>query len=195
MRGYLSTQSKDIELIQRVIERDSKALEALYDKYSPILYTLINKILGSKEKSELVLTEIFVIIWQKCGLFNVETQNLFSWLILLARNKALDALRRDRGDELPEYDDEYENSVIIPKISPAINPLDLEEAFEKRDLIFSVIGKLTEAQQYVLSLAYYEGLKENEIAKKLNIPLPTIKSKLRVVLNGLKDVLDRETNQ
>ncbi len=195
MRGYLSTQSKDIELIQRVMERDSKALEALYDKYSPILYTLINKILGSKEKSELVLTEIFVIIWQKCGLFNVETQNLFSWLILLARNKALDALRRDKGDELPKYDDEYENSVIIPKISPAINPLDLEEAFEKRDLIFSTIGKLTEAQQYVLSLAYYEGLKENEIAKKLNIPLPTIKSKLRIVLNGLKDVLDKETNQ
>lgn len=191
----MSTQSKDIELIQRVMERDSKALEALYDKYSPILYTLINKILGSKEKSELVLTEIFVIIWQKCGLFNVETQNLFSWLILLARNKALDSLKRDRGDELPEYDDEYENSVIIPKISPAIKPLDIEEAFEKRDLIFSTIGKLTEAQQYVLSLAYYEGLKENEIAKKLNIPLPTIKSKLRVVLNGLKYALDKETNQ
>lgn len=191
----MSTHSKDIELIQRVIERDSKALEALYDKYSPVLYTLINKILGNKEKSELVLTEIFVIIWQKCGLFNLETQNLFSWLILLSRNKALDTLKRDRGDNLPEYDDEYENSFIIPKISPAISPLDIEEAFEKRDVIFSTIGKLTEAQQYVLSLAFYEGLNENEIAKKLNIPLPTIKSKLRTVLNGLKNVIDKETNQ
>lgn len=191
----MSTQTKDIELIQRVIERDSKALESLYDKYSPILYTLINKILGNKEKSEEVLTEIFVIIWQKCELFSLETQNLFTWLILLTRNKALDTLRRDRGDELPEYDDDYENSAIIPKISLAINPLDIEEAFEKRDLIFSTIGKLTEAQQYVLSLAFYEGLKENEIAKKLNIPLPTIKSKIRVVLNGVRDLLDKETNQ
>jgi RNA polymerase sigma-70 factor (ECF subfamily) len=191
----LSTQIKDIELMQRVVERDSKALESLYDKYSPVLFTLINKILGSKEKAEIVLTEIFVIIWQKCELFNLETQNLFTWLILLTRNKSLDYLKRERGDQLPEYNDEYENSEIIPKISPEITPLDIEDAFDKRDLIFNAMGNLTDAQQYVLSLAFYEGLNENEIAKRLNIPIPTIKSKLRVVLNSFKDVLDKETIQ
>lgn len=191
----MSTQIKDIELMQRVIERDSKALESLYDKYSPVLFTLINKILGSKEKAEIVLTEIFVIIWQKCELFNLETQNLFTWLILLTRNKSLDYLKRERDDQLPEYNDEYENSEIIPKISPEITPLDIEDAFDKRDLIFNAMGNLTDAQQYVLSLAFYEGLNENEIAKKLNIPIPTIKSKLRVVLNSLRDVLDKETIQ
>jgi RNA polymerase sigma-70 factor (ECF subfamily) len=191
----LSTQIKDIELMQRVVERDSKALESLYDKYSPVLFTLINKILGSKEKAEIVLTEIFVIIWQKCELFNLETQNLFTWLILLTRNKSLDYLKRERGDQLPEYNDEYENSEIIPKISPEITPLDIEDAFDKRDLIFNAMGNLTDAQQYVLSLAFYEGLNENEIAKKLNIPIPTIKSKLRVVLNSFRDVLDKETIQ
>lgn len=191
----MSTQIKDIELMQRVVERDSKALESLYDKYSPVLFTLINKILGSKEKAEIVLTEIFVIIWQKCELFNLETQNLFTWLILLTRNKSLDYLKRERGDQLPEYNDEYENSEIIPKISPEITPLDIEDAFDKRDLIFNAMGNLTDAQQYVLSLAFYEGLNENEIAKKLNIPIPTIKSKLRVVLNSFRDVLDKETIQ
>jgi RNA polymerase sigma-70 factor (ECF subfamily) len=191
----LSTQIKDIELMQRVVERDSKALESLYDKYSPVLFTLINKILGSKEKAEIVLTEIFVIIWQKCELFNLETQNLFTWLILLTRNKSLDYLKRERGDQLPEYNDEYENSEIIPKISPEITPLDIEDAFDKRDLIFNAMGNLTDAQQYVLSLAFYEGLNENEIAKRLNIPIPTIKSKLRVILNSFRDVLDKETIQ
>lgn len=191
----MSTQIKDIELIQRVIERDSKALEALYDKYSPVLFTLINKILGSKEKAEIVLTEIFVIIWQKCDLFNLETQNLFTWLILLTRNKSLDYLRREKGVQLPEYNDEYENSEIIPKISPEITPLDIEDSFYKRELIYTAMSNLTDAQQYVLSLAFYEGLNENDIAKKLNIPIPTIKSKLRVVLNSLRDVLDKETTQ
>lgn len=191
----MSTQIKDIELIQRVIERDSKALEALYDKYSPVLFTLINKILGSKEKAEIVLTEIFVIIWQKCELFNLETQNLFTWLILLTRNKSLDYLKRERGGQLPEYNDEYENSEIIPKISPEITPLDIEDSFYKRELIYTAMSNLTDAQQYVLSLAFYEGLNENDIAKKLNIPIPTIKSKLRVVLNSLRDVLDKETTQ
>lgn len=191
----METQIGDKELIVRVLEKDSKALEVLYDKYSPVLFTLINKIVGEKSKAENILSDIFVIIWQKSFLFNFETSNLYSWLVLLARNKSIDIVKREKGLITEEYNDDYENQFIIPHLSPEITPIDIDEVFSKRSTIFEAVNHLTEAQQYVLSLAYYEGLNENEIARQLNIPLLTVKTKLRVVLNSIKDNLNKETNQ
>lgn len=190
----METQITDNELIQRVANKDSKALEILYDKYSPVLFTLIKKIIGDKINAEVVLADVFVIIWQKNELYDFNTNNFYSWLILLARNKSIDFIKRKHGEITDEYTDEYENQFIIPKISSEIAPLEIDKAFEKRDIIYSAVNNLTEAQQYVLSLAYYEGLNETEIAEKLNIPLLTVRTKLRVVLNSIKEHLIKEDN-
>lgn len=191
----MNTELTDIELIQRIINRDSKALESLYDKYSPVLYTLVNRIVSDKEKSEEILADIFVIIWQKSSKFDINTGNLYSWLINLTRNKALDFVRREKSLITDEYNDEYENAVILPNISPLIPSNDLGKVFDSREKIFSAFHNLTEAQQYVLSLAYYDGLGESEIAAKLNIPLLTVKSKVRVALNSIKEFLEKEDSQ
>lgn len=191
----METQFTDKELIERIVAKDSKALEALYDKYSSLLYTLIKKIVNNKNKAENILADVFVIIWQKGELFDLNTNNLFTWLILVARNKALDLVKRENGLITEEYNDDYENNYILPRISPDVDSLELEKALDKTGKIYSVISNLTEAQQYVLSLAYYQGLTEKEIAEKLNIPLPTVKTKLRVVLNSIRDNLMNEENQ
>lgn len=191
----MDTQATDIELIQRITNRDSKALESLYDRYSPVLYTLVKRIVSDKEKAEEILADIFVIIWQKSLMFDINSGNLYSWLINLSRNKALDYLRREKSLITDEYSDEYENSVIIPNLSTLIASNDLSNTFNKREKIYSAFHSLTEAQQYVLSLAYYEGLSESEIAAKLNIPLLTVKSKIRVALNSVREFLAKEDNQ
>lgn len=191
----METKLTDRELIERVINKDSKALEILYDRYSPILFTLVNKIVTDKSNAENILADIFVIIWQKSNLNNFNAQNLYTWLILLTRNKSIDSVKRERGEIIDEYTDDYENQVVLPKISPEISSLELDEAFDKRGTIYSAVNQLTEAQQYVLSLVYYEGLSEQEIAKKLNIPVPTVKSKLRVALNSIRENLAKEENQ
>lgn len=191
----MDIESSDIELIQRISNRDSKALEILYDKYSPILFTLVKRILGDKTKTEEVLADIFVIIWQKSSLFNLNSGNLYIWLINLSRNKALDSLRRDNSLVTEEYNDEYENDFILPNISMLIPTNDLENNFSKHQKIYSAVHNLTDAQQYVLSLAYYDGLTESEIANKLNIPVLTVKSKIRVALNSVRDILSKEEAQ
>ena len=84
---------------------------------------------------------------------------------------------------------------IIPTISTLIPSNDLDKTFSNREKIYSAVHNLTEAQQYVLSLAYYDGLTESEIAKKLNIPLLTVKSKIRVALNSVKENLAKEEIQ
>ena len=180
----------DNELFRKVAEYDSKALEELYDRYSPILYTLIKRIVNDKNISDEILTEIFVVIWRKIPEFNLETDNVYVWLITLARNMAVDRLRRDRNEtSLPEYNDEYEDQFIIPKLSKVIDQLDLKDAYTAKDKFEEALNKLTDAQQYVIFLAYYNGKTENEIAEKLNIPLPTVKSKIKVALSNLKQNL------
>lgn len=191
----MDTQIADIELFQKISNRDSKALESLYDRYSPVLYTLVKRIVVDKEVAEEILADIFVIIWQKSSMFDINSGNLYSWLINLSRNKALDFIRREKSLITDEYNDDYENVFIIPAISTLIPSNDLDKTFNNREKIYSAVHCLTEAQQYVLSLAYYDGLTESEIAKKLNIPLLTVKSKIRVALNSVKENLAKEEIQ
>lgn len=181
----------DSELMQKVSQLDSRALEALYNRYSPILYTLVKKIVGDQKLAESVLVDVYVLIWTKIGFYNQDSGNAYCWLINLARNKAVDTLRRAKPDQFEnyEYTDEYENYFIIPRLSPEIDPLDLATALQIKGNIEEALHKLTDAQQYVIYLAYYEGLSQNEIAAKLKIPVQTVKSKVQIALTNLKDNL------
>ena len=186
----VSTPLSDFELMQRVAGYDSKALEALYDRYSPILYTVIKKIVTDEKVAEDVLTGVFVIIWRKMDHFNFTTKNVYTWLVTLARNKAVDTLRRTReGVNAEEYTEEYEEKYIIPKLSPEIDALDLNTAIGIKENVEKALDELTDAQQYVIYLAYYEGLTEKEIAARLNIPVQTVKSKIKIALSNLKENL------
>ena len=184
------TSSTDSELMQRVSGNDSKALEALYNRYAPLLYTLIKKIVVNEETAKEVLSDVFVIIWRKIDFFDLQTNDVYSWLVSLARNKSIDTLRRGKNpSDLEPYDDDYENDNIIPALSPSMDPLDLKTALNLKDSVEIALNKLTDAQQFVIYLAYYEGLSEKEIAARLKIPVPTVKSKIKIALGNLKDNL------
>lgn len=198
----LNISSTDIELMQRVSQNDSKALEVLYNRYSSLLYTLVKKIVSDEKTAEDILSEIFVIIWRKADQFDFYTGNVYTWLVTLARNKAVDTLKRSRlpekdaltvhaGDhsDMGIYNDAYENEFIIPHLSNFIDPLDLRTAFSIKEDVETALNKLTDAQQYVIYLAYYEGLTQKEIAEKLNIPVPTVKSKIKIALGNLRENL------
>ena len=177
----------EIQIMQKVIEFDLKALEDLYDRYSQILYTLIKRIVINKTVTEEVLAETFLLIWKKGERFDFSTSNLYTWLVFLTHNKAVDRKKREASSEgLPEYTEEYEDKFIIPKLSNPIEAQDLESALAAKTKFTNAFSKLTDAQKYVINLAYYEGKTQNDIASQLNIPLPTVKSKIQVALSNLK---------
>ena len=183
----------DKEILLKVAGNESKALEELYDRYSPVLFTLINKIVQEKSAAEDLLSDIFVIIWQKINLFESETGNVYTWMINLARNKAIDYVKRKSNqEEMEEYSDEYENQYIIPHLSSSAEQIDLDKVLSMKDKINDSFNKLTEAQQYVLNLAYYKGYNKEEIARELNIPLPTVKIKISLALGNLNKNLAAE---
>jgi RNA polymerase sigma-70 factor, ECF subfamily len=179
----------DFELMEKISSKDSKSLELLYDRYSPLIYTLINKIVRSRELAEEVLADVFLIIWKKYYMFDMSSENVYSWLITLARNKAIDSKRRIYGHLTVEYNDNYEDEFIIPVLSKEIDALDLVTALEVRPNVDKAFQELTDAQRYVLNLAYYEGMTEKEIAERLNIPVQTVKSKIRIAISNLKNLL------
>jgi RNA polymerase sigma-70 factor (ECF subfamily) len=128
--------------------------------------------------------EVFLILWKRIEDFKPDT--VFTGLILLARNKSLDYLRRQRENtELPEYDDDYERFRILPIISKEIKPVKLQDALKVKYEIGEMIKSLTDAQRYVMSLFYFEGLNETEISEKLKIPVQTVRSKLSVAADLL----------
>ncbi|MBT8393147.1 MAG: sigma-70 family RNA polymerase sigma factor [Ignavibacteria bacterium] len=174
----------DSELLASAAEQDTLAFEQLYARYSPTIYSLIKKIVSDKESAEKILVEVFLIFWKRIEDFNKE--NLFTGLVLLTRNKTLDYMKRKHGNTiLPEYEDNYERYNIIPNLSNKINPLKLQNALKIKYEIGEMIKGLTDAQRYVLSLFYFDGLDENEISQKLKIPLPTVRSKLQVATDIL----------
>jgi RNA polymerase sigma-70 factor (ECF subfamily) len=95
------------------------------------------------------------------------------------------------GVEPQPYSDEYEDKFIIPVIKSNGKSLELKDALNRTVKMQKAMEDLTDAQQYVIHLAYFEGLTESEIAAKLNIPVPTVKSKIRIALNNLKENLSK----
>jgi len=175
----------DAEIMLKVAGYDSKALEQLYDRYAPILYTLIKKIVTDKETSEEILSDVFVIVWRQIDHFDFKTNNVYTWLVTLARNKAIDAVNRRSEKILPEYNDDYEKEYMLPKLSPEIETFQLSDVMNKKEKVEKALKSLTDAQKYVLELSYYGGMDQSEIAGKLNIPAGTVKSKLQVAFGKL----------
>ena len=175
----------DAEIMLKIAEYDSKALEQLYDRYTPLLYTLIKKIIPEKETAEELLSEVFVIIWRQIDQFDFRSSNVYTWMVTLARNKAIDVKNRTIGKVTEEYTDDYEKEKILPKLSPEIESVELEEVLGMKEKIEGAMKSLTDAQKYVIELSYFEGLDESGIAEKLKIPSSTVKSKLQVAIGNL----------
>lgn len=180
--------------MQEVSKFESRALEELYDRYSPLLYTIIKKIAPDEIITDQILVEVFVIIWRKIARFDFSTGNVYTWLVTLAHNKAVDTVRRERssGNQLQPYNDEYEDFYIIPTFDKNIDMLDYKTAQTIKPKIEKGLSKLTDTQKYVLHLAYYEGYTVEEVADKLNVPIETVRSKVMTALHSLRDFLVRE---
>lgn len=183
------TELNDLELFKRISKYDSRAIEELYNRYSTILFTLIKKIVPTQETAEYILVEVFSIVWRKIEKFDFDNGNVYTWLITLARNRAVDSIKRDRGLSLEHYDDAYEDFFIIPSLSNDIDKMDLSTARSIKPQIENALAKLTDAQKYVIHLAFYEGYSLDEIAKELNIPIETVRSKVLTALQNLRDNL------
>ncbi len=177
----------DVELLHAVARGDEGALARLYDQYRVILFGLLVRILNSREEAEDVLQEVFLQVWKRAKDFDQERGRPFTWLVTLARSRAIDRIRQ-LGARQRLADSAAQNT--SDEASDAVT--DTLHS-ERREIVARALAALPEEQRRTLNLAYFEGLTQSEIAQKLGTPLGTVKTRMRSGMIKLRELLGEQT--
>lgn len=177
--------SPGVELIRRMADGDRGAFAPFYDRFAPLVYPLVLRIVREPADASDVLQEVFWEAWQVAGAYDPARGSPEAWIITRARSRAIDRVRsvRRRGETFVAPLDEA--------MAPA-EPEDAAERAEDRGTVQNALGRLPLAQREVIELAYYGGLTQSEIAERLKQPLGTIKTRIRLGLERLRDVVPRD---
>jgi RNA polymerase sigma-70 factor, ECF subfamily len=175
----INTMTSDLALVTAIRSGDQDAMAALYDRFSSIVYAVALRVLQDTAAAEDVLQDIFMQLWRNPGAFDASRGNMAAWLAVIARHRAIDALRRRR----PEDDIED----VIVSVEPDL----ASDADRSRTMarVRDALGAMSLPQRSALEMAYFEGLTHAEIAEKTGEPLGTIKTRIRTGLLSLRKVL------
>lgn len=169
----------DKELVSRVRVGDQDAMGALYDRYSSLVYAVGLRVLADSAAAEDLLQEVFMQLWRNPARFDASRGSLGAWLAVIARNRAIDAVRKRR------YESDIEDIVV------SVEPDLASEADRSRAAknVRDVLNGMHPVQRQALEMAFFEGLTHTEIAAKTGEPLGTIKTRIRAGLLGLRKAL------
>ncbi len=173
------SQSNDQIIIGLLRNNNRDGIAMLYDHYSPALYGIILRIVKSPELAEEVLQESFVKIWKSFESFDETKGRLFTWIINIARNSAIDQTRLKSFSRTIQP---IENTVNIEEETPSVLP----ETMDLKDLI----RKLGKEHQEVIDIVYFQGYTHVEAAEALNLQLGTLKTRLRSAIKKLREMFE-----
>lgn len=176
-------QTLDSELLHAVARGDEAALASLYDRYRLILFGLILRILHSRPEAEDILQDVFIQVWKTAANFDESRGRPFTWLVTLARSRAIDRLRA-LGSRQRVADEAMQAAPESTSDSEA----DALQS-EQRGVVRAALKELPAEQREALVLAYFEGLTQTEIAARLGAPLGTIKTRMRSGMIKLRELL------
>jgi RNA polymerase sigma-70 factor (ECF subfamily) len=184
------TTWEDDRLITGIASAQTEALGVLYDRYGRLVYSLAVRILNDEGLAEEVTQDVFTQCWNKAGQYRSEQGKVITWLTSMARNRSIDLLRRrnvrPEGHQVGWADG---TSPDLP------DPLDVEAAVEvdqDRHRLLTAIAVLPDEQKRVLALSYFQGLSHQEISDTLGEPLGTVKTRLRLAMQKLRQTLERD---
>ena len=182
----MTTESETLEhLLLAVAGGDKGAFRRLYDLAAPRIWPVVQGIAARHNCAEDVLQEAFIAIWQRADQYQPERGSAMSWMIAIARYRALDALRRRRPEVSVEDFSESESWA-----DPAPGPLDQALRSATARAVHQCLGGLEQRSRDCIQMAYHFGYSHSELAKRLDTPLGTVKSLIRRGLLGLKRCLE-----
>ena len=168
------------ELVALLKEQNNDAFNYLYDHYSGALFTIINQIVPDKDTASDVLQEVFVNVWRKISTYDETKGRLFTWMLNIARNAAIDKVRSKgyRDNQRTQSIAEGESGMAI-STNPVVNDVGLKK----------VLTTLNEEYRKLIDLSYFQGFTHEEIAKMLGIPLGTVKTRIRTAISQLRTLI------
>ena len=166
----------DAEIITRIHSGDEDAVALLYDRYSRVVYAVVSRVLCDSSAAEDILQDVFMQLWRNPQAFNASRGSLAVWLAVIARNRAIDQLRKKR----PETE---AAETVIAVDADVEYTAERNHAIEK---VRSVLAGIPAEQRLPLEMAFFEGLTHVEIAEKTGQPLGTIKTRIRSGLSAVR---------
>lgn len=180
---YADDARADIALLDRIIARDETAVGELYDRHNRLLYALILRILRDRSEAEEVLQEVFVLVWTRAETYNESLGSPAAWLVRVARNRAIDRLRS--------------NAVRVRAVESAPLPVAAASpemraaARERQRVVKSALDALPQEQRTLIEEAYYFGRTQSELAELFQLPLGTVKTRIRTGMMTLRERLSQ----
>ena len=171
------------DLLRRVAARDEAAFTALYKRTNAKLYGIVARILTRGDAGAEALQEAYVRIWEKAGDFDPSKGSPLAWMATIARNRAIDEVRRVRPTSLEDMPEGFEPA------ADTVDPMAARERSESLAALLDCLGKLEEEKRSVVLHAYYHGASREALAKRYGRPVPTIKTWLHRSLAQLRDCL------
>jgi RNA polymerase sigma-70 factor (ECF subfamily) len=171
----------DTELMQRIIQRDQRALSELYRRYGNPVYSMALRVLSIPVEAEEVTQDTFLKVWNQAERWDSNRGKLSSWLLAITRNAAIDRLRKENRqptvtaipvDEMPHLT--AERAVVD------------DPNWQNGQMLRSLLGQLPEEQAQVIQLAFFQGLTHSQMARMLDLPLGTVKTRVRLGLQKMK---------
>ena len=181
----------DLALVRRVAAREEAALAELYDRYATLLLAVTRRILGATGDAEEVLQESFVQVWLQADRYDPSRSSDSTWLVLVARSRALDRLRARRTRERTAEAAGQEPPPPEPSSGAESRVLHVE----RRRRVRSALAELPEEQREVLELAFFGGLSQSEIASRTGAPLGTVKTRALLGMKKLRQALREEVRE
>ena len=180
----------DPNLLARVLKGDQQAFSQLYDHSSTLLFTLAVKILGNHEEAAELLQDVYLEVWRKVSRYDVGRGTPVAWLVTLTKSRAIDRLRA-RASRGYRTTNSLEAATAAQLADPGPSPLEMQADQELRIAVGAAVAGLPQAQQQAIELAYYEGLSHTEIAERMNQPLGTVKTRIKLGMSKLRDSLQQ----
>ena len=176
----------DAELADRLMERDESALRSAIDLYGGLVHGMARRILNEPTMAEEVAQDTFLALWRRPGAFDPARGSLQSFLLGVSRNKAIDLVRREEARRRARDSLVAEQEVASKEVSP-------DESFDERDQVKAALGRLSGVQREALVLAYFGGRTYREVARELQIPEGTAKTRLRDGLIRMREIMVERT--
>ncbi|MBI1808196.1 MAG: sigma-70 family RNA polymerase sigma factor [Ignavibacteria bacterium] len=177
-------------MIQKIKQNQESALSELYDRYGQLLYSFVMRMLRSVEDAEDIVQDVFLQVWNKADSYEQTKGTVYTWLVTMTRNRAIDRLR-SKGYKKHSREIDINSLIMVADEVPS-NPHTKTVANESQQMVAGALKQLSVDQQQVLALAYYEGYSQSEIAAKLNVPLGTVKSRMRKGLMTMRSWLQEK---
>jgi RNA polymerase sigma-70 factor (ECF subfamily) len=182
---------RDDELMERLCTRDLAAFEHLYDRYGDLVHSVVLRVVGDGYVAEDVTQDVFLRVWRKPEQFDLSRGKFVTRLLSIARNRSIDERRshgrRLRHESLPATTDEEES---LPSMRESDDPAIATVVADDRRAVRKAMDVLPPEQRLAISLAYFGGLTQQEIANKLGQPLGTVKTRIRLGMQKMRGALE-----